>query len=71
MPSLSSIFTQSLEGIATGGGGPKLDVFYENKKVVTESYTIDSTKHAMSTGPIEIADDAIVTIAEGSRWVIL
>jgi hypothetical protein len=68
MPSLSSIFTQSLEGIA---GGPKLDVFYENKKVITENYTIDSTKHAMSTGPITIADNVTVTIPDGSRWVII
>lgn len=68
MATLSSIFIQSLDGVT---GVPKDGVFYENNKVVTQDHTIDSTKHAMSTGPIEIVDDVVVTIADGSRWVIL
>lgn len=67
MTTLSNLLAQSLEGIA----GPNLNIFYENSKVVTENYTIDSTKNAMSTGPIEIANSVVVTVAVGSRWVIL
>jgi len=35
------------------GGGPD-EVFYENDQTVTLSYTIPSTKNAMSTGPITL-----------------
>jgi len=37
---------------ATGGGND--EVFIENNKVVTISYTIPATKNAMSTGPITL-----------------
>jgi len=56
-------------GGATGGGSD--DVFYENSKTVTTSYTISTNKCAMSTGPITIASGKTVTIPSGSRWVIL
>ena len=67
MTTLSGILAQSLQGIA----GPNLNIFYENDKVVTENYTIDSNKNAMSAGPIEIANSVVVTVNVGSRWVIL
>jgi hypothetical protein len=38
---------------ATGNGAD--EVFYENDQIVTLSYTIPSTKNAMSTGPITLA----------------
>lgn len=38
---------------ATGNGAD--EVFYENDQTVTLSYTIPSTKNAMSTGPITLA----------------
>jgi len=37
---------------ATGGGND--EVFYENDQTVTISYTIPSTKNAMTTGPITL-----------------
>jgi hypothetical protein len=40
-------------GGATGGGSN--DVFYENSKTVSVTYTITTSKNAMSTGPITIA----------------
>lgn len=51
--------------------GAQNDIFYENGKTVTANYSISSTRNAMSTGPITIATGVVVTIATGSRWVIL
>lgn len=59
----------SVGGGATGGGGN--DVFYENSQVVTNSYTITTSKNAMSTGPITINSGIVVTVPTGSRWVVL
>lgn len=51
--------------------GAQDDIFYENGKTVTANYTIAATRNAMSTGPITIATGVLVSIATGSRWVIL
>jgi hypothetical protein len=59
----------SLGGGATGGGSD--EIFIENGQNVTTSYTIPSTKNAMSTGPITIDAGAVVTVSSGSRWVVL
>lgn len=56
-------------GGATGGGND--DVFYENAKSVTASYTISTNKNAMSTGPITVNSGVVVTIPSGSRWVVI
>lgn len=58
-----------LGGGATGGGTD--EVFVENGQTVTTSYSIPSGKNAMSTGPITIDDGAVVTIPDGSRWVVI
>lgn len=59
----------SVGGGATGGGAD--EIFIENGQTVTSSYTIPAGKNAMTTGPVTIADGAVVTISDGSRWVIL
>lgn len=59
----------TIGGGATGGGLD--DVFYENSKTVTTSYTITENKNAMSTGPITIEDDVEVNIPTGSTWVVI
>lgn len=59
----------SLGGGATGGGSDK--IFIENSLIVTANYTISNGKSAMSTGPITISDGIVVTVPDGSRWVIL
>ena len=56
-------------GGATGGGDDQ--VFFENDQVVTASYTITAGKNASTTGPMEIDDGVVVTVPDGSRWVIL
>lgn len=59
----------SIGGGATGGGSD--EVFIENSKTVTVSYTITSGKCASSTGPITINSGVTITIPSGSRWVVL
>lgn len=56
-------------GGATGGGGDQ--VFIENDKVITTSYTIPTTKNAMTTGPVTINSGVTITVPTDSRWVIL
>lgn len=58
-----------LGGGATGGGAD--EVFIENGQTVTTSYSIPVGKNAMSTGPITVDDGAVVTIPDGSRWVVI
>ena len=56
-------------GGATGGGSD--EVFYENDKTITTTYTVASNKNAMSTGPLTVNNGAIVTIPSGSRYVVI
>jgi hypothetical protein len=42
-----------------------------NSKTVSTSYTIATGNSGMSAGPITIASGKTVTIASGSRWVVL
>jgi hypothetical protein len=58
-----------LGGGATGGGADT--VFVQNDKVVTTSYSIPSTKNAMTTGPLTINSGAVISVPSGSRWIIL
>jgi len=54
-----------------GGGGGIEGAFVETDKLVTTNHVIPSSKNAMSTGPVTIADGVTVTVSDGSRWVIL
>jgi hypothetical protein len=44
---------------------------YVNSKTVSTSYTIATGNSGMSAGPITIASGQTVTIASGSRWIVL
>jgi hypothetical protein len=59
----------SVGGGATGGGAD--EVFIENNQNITASYTIPSTRNAMTTGPITVDAGVTVTVSSGSRWVVL
>ena len=59
----------SIGGGAAGAGGD--EVFYENEKNVTTSYSITSSENAMSAGPVTVDSGATVTIPSGSTWVIV
>jgi len=56
-------------GGAAGGGTD--DVFYENSQVVTTSYTLTTSKNALSAGPISINSGVTVTIPSGQSWSIV
>ena len=56
-------------GGATGAGGD--EVFQENERVVTTSYTLSTNKSAMCVGPLTINSGVTVTIPSGERLVIL
>ena len=59
-------------GFAGGAkGGSNDQVFFENDKNVTSSYSIGSNKNAMSAGPITIDSGATVTVPSGSTWIIV
>lgn len=55
-------------GGAAGGGNDA--VFYLNDQTVNTSYAIPAGQHAHSTGPITIANAAVVTVPNGSNWAI-
>ena len=59
----------AIGGGATGSGGNQ--IFVENDKAVTSSYTITTGKNASSAGPIQINTGVTVTVPTGSRWVIV
>ena len=42
-----------------------------NGNTIDADYTVATGYNAMSTGPITIASGVTVTVAAGSRWVIL
>jgi len=56
-------------GGATGGGND--EVFIENDKLVTTSYTITAGKNAMTAGPISINTGVSATVPSGSVWTII
>jgi len=56
-------------GGATGAGTDA--VFFLNDQAVTASYSIPSTKNAMTAGPITVNSGVTVTIPSGSVWVVV
>jgi hypothetical protein len=42
-----------------------------NSQTISTSYTIAAGNNAMSTGPVTVASGQTVTVASGSRWVVL
>ena len=54
---------------ATGAGGD--EVFVENSRTVTTSYSITAGKSAVCVGPLTINNGVTVTVPSGERLVIL
>jgi hypothetical protein len=59
----------SIGGGATGASGDQ--VFQENARVVTASYTLSTGKSAMCVGPLTVNSGAAVTVPSGQRLVVL
>ena len=60
---------KAVGGGATGGGAD--EVFVENSQIITVAYTIPATRNASSVGPITVNSGIVVTVSDGSRWVVL
>ena len=64
----------SLSNLPAGapvGGASTNTVFFENDKLVEVGYQINSTKNAMSAGPISISAGIAVTVPSGCSWTIV
>jgi hypothetical protein len=59
---------ESVNG-ATGGGTDK--IFYENEQTMTTDYTISSNRNAMTTGPLTINSNVVLTVSSGARYVVI
>ena len=53
------------------GGASTNTVFFENDKEVAVNYQINSTKNAMTAGPISINAGIAVTVPSGCSWTIV
>jgi hypothetical protein len=42
-----------------------------NDQAVTASYSIPSTKNAMTAGPITVNAGVVVTVPSGSTWTVV
>ena len=51
--------------------GASAGMFWENDQTLTSSYTISSSKNALSAGPVSLATGVTVTIPSGSNWTIV
>ena len=56
---------------ATGGNSGANSAFFINQNTVTHNYTIPTNYNAMSAGPMEVANNVVVTIPNGSAWSIV
>ena len=53
---------------ATGGGTDT--IFVQNSNTMNSPYTIPAGLHAHSIGPITVGNSAVITLTNGSRWVV-
>lgn len=51
--------------------GAQQGVFYLNDKVITQNYTVDSNKNALSAGPVTIANGVVITVSDGATWTVV
>jgi len=58
-------------GVGAVGGSGTDQIFFLNDQVVTASYSIPSTKNAMTAGPITVNAGVIVTVPSGSTWTVV
>jgi hypothetical protein len=63
----TNLLTQTYNSPSSGGSGAILI----NNQTVSADYTIASGTSGVSAGPITIANGVTVTVAAGSKWVIV
>ena len=71
LPAISGANLTNLPPSAPVGGASTNQVFFENDKLVEVGYQINSTKNAMSAGPISISAGIAVTVPSGCSWTIV
>ena len=60
----------TVQATAAGSGAVANSTIYINSQTVLANYTFTANTSGMSVGPISLSN-ATVTLASGSRWVIL
>ena len=74
---VSNVFYPNGTVFSGGGGGSLQPVvqatggMFVNNTTITANYTVVANTNAFSVGPITTANGVNVTIASGSRWVII
>ena len=66
---IGGVWEEVTSGGATGGGDNK--VFFENDLIISEDYTVTTSKNAGTFGPISIDTGATGTIPSGSVWTVV
>jgi len=69
----SSVEITVLGGSGGGGGGGSATVGFvtQNKTVIDSNVTIGAGYSGVSVGPLSIANNVVINIAAGQKWVIL
>lgn len=57
----------SLTGIQSGANN---DVFWENSDTISSSYTISSSRNALTIGPVTINSGVTITVNDNTVWVL-
>jgi hypothetical protein len=53
------------------GSGQKTSALYINNQTIASNVTFSSNTSASATGPIFLANNVVVTLPSGTRWVVL
>lgn len=67
-PSSKSVYEDAGQAVYAGGGTAGI---YLNAQTITVNTTVDSGYNGMSAGTITVASGVTVTVASGSRWVVV
>lgn len=60
----------TVQSTAAGSGAVANSTIYINNQTIYANYTFAANTSGMSAGPVSLSN-AVVTLASGSRWVIL
>ena len=61
----------ALTGIEAAAGGGTDHAFLETDNTINSSYSISSSRNAMTVGPVTVASGATITVPSGQRWIIM
>jgi hypothetical protein len=67
-PASKSVYEDEGQAVYAGGGSGAI---YLNSNTVSVNTTVASGYNGMSAGTISVANGIVVTVANGSRWVVV